>query len=139
MGAAGPVSQSEDKAFEFPHGLFGFPAARRFVIAEIPGGGDLFKQMICLDQEGLSFTLVFPFAFFPDYSPEIPDAELEELGITQPDQVIVMAIANVPVQFRETTANLKAPLVFGLQTRKARQVILPDDQFTTRHRLFKAE
>jgi flagellar assembly factor FliW len=131
-------SQAPDKAFEFPYGLFGFPAAKRFVISEIPGGGDIFKQMVAQDEEGLVFTLVYPYGLFPDYAPDIPDADLEELGVTELDQVIVMAIANVPAQFRETTANLKAPLVFNLKSRKARQVILTDD-YATRQRLFKAE
>jgi flagellar assembly factor FliW len=96
--------------------------------------------MVAQDEEGLVFTLVYPYGLFPDYAPDIPDADLEELGVTEldQDQVIVMAIANVPAQFRETTANLKAPLVFNLKSRKARQVILTDD-YATRQRLFKAE
>jgi flagellar assembly factor FliW len=138
MGGAAADSQALDKAFEFAHGLFGFPAAKRFVITEIPGGGDIFKQMVALDEESLSFTLVYPYAFFPDYAPDIPDSDLEELGVTDADQAIVMAIANVPAEFRETTANLKAPLVFNLKSRQARQVILTDD-YATRQRLFKAE
>lgn len=138
MSGVAADSQAADKAFEFAHGLFGFPAAKRFVITEIPGGGDTFKQMVALDEEGLSFTLVYPYAFFPDYAPDIPDADLEELGVTEPEQAIVMAIANVPAQFRESTANLRAPLVFNLASRKARQVILTET-FATRQRLFKAE
>jgi flagellar assembly factor FliW len=138
MGGVAADSQALDKAFEFAYGLFGFPAAKRFVITEIPGGGDIFKQMVALDEEGLSFTLVYPYAFFPEYAPDIPDSDLAELGVSEADQVIVMAIANVPAQFKETTANLKAPLVFNMKSRKARQVILTDD-YATRQRLFKAE
>jgi flagellar assembly factor FliW len=138
MGGVAADSQVLDKAFAFAHGLFGFPAAKRFVITEIPGGGDIFKQMVALDEEGLSFTLVYPYAFFPEYAPDIPDSDLAELGASEADQVIVMAIANVPAQFKETTANLKAPLVFNMKARTARQVILTDD-YATRQRLFQAE
>jgi len=129
-------SEVEAKAFAFDHGLFGFPSAKRFVIADIPGGGDVIKQMIALDEPDLAFTLVDPFVFFPDYAPDIPEADLQELGVTGPDQVVVMAIANVPAAVEEATANLKAPVVFSPHTRRARQVILSDDRYTTRHRLF---
>lgn len=139
MGAvAGATPQAEEKAFEFEHGLYGFPSVHRYVVTEIPGGGDIFKQMVALDQPGLAFTLVYPFAFFPDYAVEITEADLKHLGAERADQVIVMAIATVPAQFKDTAANLKAPLLFNPHTRKARQVILSDDRYTTRHRLFKA-
>lgn len=137
MGGAPAITQAGEKAFEFPHGLFGFPTARRFLIAEIPGGGDLIKQMVALDVPDLAFTLVDPFAFFQGYAPDLPEAELAELGVTRPEQVVVMAIANVPAAIEDATANLKAPIVFNPHTRKAIQVILSDDRYTTRHRLFQ--
>lgn len=137
MGAAAG-SPVEEKAFEFSPGLYGFPDAKRYVITEVSGGGDLFKLMTAIDQPDLGFTLVYPFAFFPDYAPEIAEGDIRELGATSPEELLVMAIANVPAQFKETTANLKAPLLFNPFTRKARQVILADERYTTRHRLFQA-
>ncbi|HLN64529.1 MAG TPA: flagellar assembly protein FliW [Symbiobacteriaceae bacterium] len=134
--AAGP--SAEDKAFEFSQGLYGFPDVKRFVITEVPGGGDLIKQMVALEQPDLVFTLVFPFAFFVDYAPEVPEAEAAELGVNTPDDLVVMVVANVAEQFRDTTVNLKAPILFNPHTRKGRQVILTDDRYTTRHRLFQA-
>ncbi|MGE5672743.1 MAG: flagellar assembly protein FliW [Mycobacterium leprae] len=131
-------SQVETKAFEFPSGIFGFPMVKRYVIAEVPGGGDIFKQMIALDQPDLGFTLVSPFAFFPDYAPDIPDEELAELEPADGSQVILMAIATVPENIKEATANLRAPVLFNPFTRKGRQVILADDRYPTRARLVKA-
>ncbi len=133
-----PTLKTEDRAFEFSAGLFGFPTEKRFVIADIPGGGDIFKQMVSLDSPDVGFTLVYPFAFFPEYAPDIPDAEIKEIGADGPDQLVLMAIANVPSDFKATTANLKAPVIFNPYTRKARQVILTDEQYATRHQLFKA-
>jgi flagellar assembly factor FliW len=130
-------SSLEEKAFEFSPGIYGFPEVKHFIITEIPGGGDIFKLMIALGQPDLGFTLVYPNAFFPDYTPDIPDADVSDLGATKPEEILVMCIANVPETFKDSTANLKAPLVFNPHTRKARQVILTDDRYTTRHRLFQ--
>lgn len=138
MGAAAG-SSLEERAFEFSPGLYGFPDVKRYVITEVPGGGDIFKLMMALDQPDLGFTLVYPFAFFPDYAPDIPDADVRDIGAEKPEDVLVMCIANVPAnQFKESTANLKAPIVFNPHTRKGRQVILADDRYSTRHRLFPA-
>ncbi|HWI52430.1 MAG TPA: flagellar assembly protein FliW [Symbiobacteriaceae bacterium] len=131
-------SSVEEKAFEFSPGLYGFPEIKRYVVTEVPGGGDVFKLLVALDQPDLGFTLVYPFAFFPDYAPELPDSDVQELGVEKPEDMLVMCIANVPQQFKDSTANLKAPVVFNPHTRKARQVILTDERYTTRHRLFKA-
>ncbi len=131
------LSQVEQHAFEFPVGIYGFPELKRYVVSAIPGGGDIFKQMTAVDDPSVGFTLVFPFAFFAEYEPDVPDDAVREIGAEGPDQIILMAIANVPKQFKETTVNLKAPLIFNPYTRKARQVILADDRWSTRERLFK--
>jgi flagellar assembly factor FliW len=133
------VTQAEEKAFEFTAGIYGFPALKRFLVAEIPGGGDVFKQMVSLERPEVGFTLVFPFAFFPGYDPDIPDEEMEEIGAASPDQVILMVIANIPIEFKDATANLRAPIVFNPHTKQARQVILSDERHSVSQRLFKLQ
>lgn len=139
MGEVAANSEVTEKAFEFSPGLYGFPSVTRYLVIDVPGGGDIFKQLVALDQPDLGFTLVYPFAFFPDYAPDVAAEEVGDLGTGRPDELVVMAIVNVPSQFREATANLKAPLLFNPHTKMARQVILNDDRYTTRHRLFQAE
>ncbi|MEW8976988.1 MAG: flagellar assembly protein FliW [Symbiobacterium sp.] len=125
-----------ENVFEFPAGLYGFPDLKRFVVADVPGGGDVFKQLLALDQPEVGFTLVYPLAFFPDYDPDIPPEDLEAVGAENPEQVLLYAIARVPESVQEATANLRAPLLFNPFTRKARQIILSDDRYQTRERLF---
>jgi len=127
-----------EKVFEFPTGLYGFPQIKHYVIADVEGGGDVFKRLIARDEPTVSFTLVYPFALFPKYNPDIPEDDLQAIGADSPEQVLLYVIANVPAQFREATANLRAPLLFNPFTRKGRQVILTDDRHQTRERLFKA-
>ncbi len=136
--ATEPNRNAEDQAFEFPVGLYGFPEIKRFIVVDLPGGGDLFKQMIALDNPEVAFTIAFPFAFFPQYSPDIPEEELKEVGAESAEQILLYVMASVPQNFKEATANLRAPLIFNPFTRKARQVILADDRIKTRERLFKA-
>lgn len=130
-------AQAEEKVFEFPAGLFGFPTVKRFIVADIPGGGDIFRQLVALDEPDIGFTLVHPAAFFPGYAPDIPDTELREIAAENAEQVLLYVIAKVPQNFKEATANLRAPLIFNPFARKARQVILADDRYKAADRLFK--
>lgn len=132
------LAPAPENVFEFPAGLFGFPTVTRFIIEEVPGGGEIIKQMIAVDEPAIGFTIVHPFAFFDDYNPEIPATELLEIEAESLDQTLLYVIANVPDQFKEATANLRAPLLFNPFARKGRQVILLDDRFKTRERLFRA-
>lgn len=135
--ATDKIAPAEDKVFQFPAGLFGFPAVKRFMVAEIPGGGDLFKQLIAVEDPELAFTIVYPFPLFPQYAPDIAEEDLREVGAENAEQVMLYVIANVPQDFKQATANLRAPLMFNPFTRQGRQLILADDRFTTRERLFK--
>jgi len=125
-----------DKVFEFPAGLYGFPDLRRFMVVDVPGAGDVVKQLVSADDPNVGFTLVFPFAFFPRYSPDIPEEDLAAVGAQSAEQVLLYAIASVPEDFRKATANLRAPVLFNPFTRKGRQVILGDDRYGIREPLF---
>lgn len=131
------LTAAEERVFEFPAGLFGFPTVKRFIVADIPGGGDLFKQLIAVEDPDVAFTIVYPFALFPQYNPDLPEEELREVGAESTEQIMLYAIANVPQDFKETTANLRAPLIFNPFTRRARQLILADDRYKARERLFR--
>lgn len=129
---------ANSQELQFPGGLFGFPGARRFRLIDVPGAEGILRQLVAVEVEGLAFTVAYPFVFFPEYAPDIPLGDLAELGAESPEQVLLMAILNVPEKLQEATANLKAPIVVNTQTRQARQVILQDDRYPTRARLFRS-
>lgn len=131
------ITNVEERVFEFPAGLFGFPTVKRFIVGDIPGGGDIFRQLIAVDEPEIGFTLVHPAIFFPTYAPDISDEDLREIAAENAEQVLLYVIAKVPQNFREATANLRAPLIFNPFTRKGRQVILADDRYKAAERLFQ--
>lgn len=124
---------------QFPAGLFGFPDVHRFQLVDVQGSEGILRQLVATDSRiDLAFTVAYPFAFFPEYAPEIADAELAEIGATASDTILLMVILQVPAKLQETTANLKAPIVMNTRTHQARQVILSDDRYPTQARLFRS-
>lgn len=118
-----------------PEGLPGFEEIHRYTIKEVPGNPMFFWLE---SEKGPNFLLTKPGFFFPDYKVAIKEELLLEIA-KQTEDVEVYTIATVPAEPVEMTANLLAPLLFNKKQGVARQVILHDSPYSTRHPLFPPE
>ena len=92
--AYGAVEIEERQKIEFPRGLLGFEKFRHYALLEAPQKPFLCLQSLELPE--LAFILIDPFLFRPDYTIDIPDRDLSEIGLQSPENAIVMAIVTVP-------------------------------------------
>jgi flagellar assembly factor FliW len=124
-GTTGTMAPEEAlPAIAFAAGMPGFPAFRDFVLVRIGDQGSLFA-LTSLDEPDLRFLVLAPGGvFFPDYEPEIDDAALALLGVTDPSQLLVLLVVTAGTGLRDATANLLAPIVVDQSTRRAVQVVL---------------
>lgn len=129
----GEIDVAEERVFFFPAGLYGFRDDRRYVVLEIGGP---FQYLQSVDDGNVGFVIADPTRFFSDYRPEIAAADLAEVELANLDEAVVMVIAVVPDDFRDTTVNLQAPLVFNPHKRLGRQVILGAPDYGIRRRIF---
>jgi flagellar assembly factor FliW len=83
-------------------------------------------SLTSLDDPGLRFLVVPPAPFFPDYSPEVDEAVLTDLGSRSADDLVVLCVLTAGDSLASTTANLAAPVVLDIATRRAVQVVLDD-------------
>lgn len=126
----GPLSIHPEDVLVMPDGMLGFAGERRFVLLPAAPDGVFWLQSV--DDGTLIFLLVDPFRFFPGY--EVDSPEIPEAGPT--DEVAVLSIVTLPRSRGEPcTANLQGPLVLRTPGRTARQVILEDPRYHTRHEL----
>jgi len=105
--------------------LLGFPAARRFTLAQLADDGSLYA-LRSLEDADLRFLLVPAAPFFPDYAPVVDDTVVEELGIRTADDVLVLVLLTAGSSLASTTANLLAPVLVNVHTRQAVQAVLDD-------------
>jgi flagellar assembly factor FliW len=121
----GAIEVPEENIIDFPWGLPGFPGQKRFVpIQHREDGAVSFLQS--LEMPELTFIVADPFKLVAGLEVDIPENELAALEITSPEEAGVYAILTVKRGGEEITANLAAPLVVNTSKRKARQVILSD-------------
>lgn len=131
--AAEPMSEdaAEFPGLEFIGPVAGFPHLRRFVLAELDPAS-LLRALRSLDEPGLRFLVVPPGPFFPDYAPEIGDEWADHLELTDADDALVLVIVTPGATAGEATANLLAPVVINVATRRAAQVVLEDGSLPLR-------
>jgi flagellar assembly factor FliW len=122
------VSESDETETEIPIIEFvapmpGFPGHRAFVLVRMDEHALLFALTSLHDPE-LRFLVVPPRPFYPEYAPEIPDDALDLLGITAPDQALLLLVVTPGEGSGEATANQMAPIVIHEPSRRAAQVVL---------------
>ena len=115
------------------HGV-GFADARRFVLVDVEDN-DVFYWLQSVDDPSLAFLCAVPWAFFPDYSPVVPDDDQESLELETAEDAMVLTILTVHREAKQITANLLGPLVVNQNTRIGRQVVLLGDDYSVQEPL----
>lgn len=128
----GQIEVNEERVIFMPKGIIGFPGAKRFIILDHDGQTP-FKWYQSLDEPSLAFVLIDPLIIRPDYSVDLSDDILFEIEIKDRSKVVVAVIVTVRENPEDITANLQGPIVFNLDNRRAKQVVLVNSEYCTRH------
>ena len=134
LGVEEVLEISEQQIFAFEPGLGGFESLRRYAL--IGEADSPIEWLQSLDDPDVSFALLEPFLFRPDYVFELADRDAEALGMQEPSDALVRCILTLNEDAEKITANLLAPLVLCRRTHLARQVILQDPDLEMRAPVF---
>jgi flagellar assembly factor FliW len=127
----GELDVDDRQVIDFPDGLIGFKKFTSYALLDAPQKPYFFLQSMELAE--LGFILLDPFLFRPDYSIDVADDAMRALGISGPDDALVLSLVTVPLDGGPVTANLMGPLVIGRKARRGAQVILTDPRWQTKH------
>src|SRR5262245_36211864 len=103
-----------------PMGLLGFEQVKKYVLLGAPEE-EPFLWLQMLDNPAQGFVVVSPAAVVSNYTPDIPQADVDLLGIKSPADATVLNL--VTVRGTESTVNLKGPIVINRHTLVAKQCI----------------
>ena len=130
----GTLEITPEAMIEVPQGLYGFEHAKRFCLIDHDGSNS-FRWLQCLDVPALAFVVINPYDFFTNYQVELEDQEATAIELRQPQDAIILNLVTLGNSPEETTANLVGPIVLNAKNRKAKQVVLANQAYTTKHRL----
>lgn len=135
----GLITYEEDDLLEFPDGLFGFPELKYYLPLSLCEDGEEDGGVILLLQStqdiNVSFAVINPLVFVPDYAPVLTSDELSHLGVENGNEISFYVICIVQTDYLENTVNLKCPLAINSVTRTGMQVVLDHPAYGYRHKL----
>jgi flagellar assembly factor FliW len=130
----GEIDFKETEVIDFPKGILGFSQLTRYVILGkkefIP-----FKWIQSVEDPNVAFLIIDPLQLFQNFKLEINEKELEELNYTNSRDLVTYVIVSVPPDASLASANLFGPLVINPKKRLAKQAVMPDSPYTTKHYL----
>jgi flagellar assembly factor FliW len=116
----------------FPTGLPGFEAVRRFVMLSSPD----FAPLQCLqavDGPSPSFLVIDPRLVLEGYRTRLNQSDLVRLGVSDDTTLVWLAIVTVAVD--GTFVNLRAPVVINPERMIGFQLVPSDSLYPLRHPL----
>jgi len=117
-----PVAAPASNQVRLPMGLLGFEQIKEYVMLASPDEAP-FAWLQVQDNVSLAFVVVNPFLVAPDYQPDIPEPDVEFLGLREAGDALLLNIVTVHGPQR-ATINLKGPIVINRHTHIGKQVIL---------------
>ncbi len=105
-----------------PMGLLGFERIKDYLLIA-NASEEPFQWLQVKDNAALAFVVIDPFLVLPDYQPDIPQADVEFLGLQDPHDAILFNIVTVQNP-THATVNLKGPVIFNRRTMVGKQVVL---------------
>ena len=128
----GPLEVEEDKVITFEQGLLGFPNQQRYTLLHTTPD-PVFYWLQSLDDPDLAFVVCDPRTFVLDYEVAVRTEEVAGLQLAAPGDAQVLVIVNKVDG--ELTGNLFGPVILNPHNRRARQLVLTDKRYGTRHTL----
>ncbi|KGR80614.1 flagellar assembly protein FliW [Ureibacillus manganicus] len=130
----GEIEINPKEMIWFEHGIPGFEEEKNFVSLPIEENS-VFQILQSTRTEGLAFIITSPYALTENYNFELDEATLHSLNIQNENEVAVFAIVSLKDTLSDSTVNLKAPIVLNTNNRKAKQVILDNEDYAIRHKI----
>ena len=127
LGAKMDLPAIEDAAIAFPDGLPGLRDHTSFLLCEL-GEGSPFRVLVSRKNPAIQLLVIDQV----DLGVEYPVDDAKKLAGYDED-VAVGFVVTAPADGSPATANLVAPLVFGLDSRRGVQIILEREGLGFRH------
>ena len=133
----GELEVDEDLVIHMTKPVLGFEELTKYIVIETDDF-DPFKWYQSVENPAVSFVIVNPLLFFPDYTIEVNPKEIEELRVASVEDIATYAIVTLPADYTKMTANLQGPILINNRTKLAKQLVLVNSRYKIRHRIFDA-
>ena len=132
----GEITVPKKSVLHFPQGIYAFEKEKSFVLISPLGQNAYPMWLQSTQKEKPCFIVYDPFALAPDFHPLLNEESKQLLSFEEGDELHYLVIAVIPENYKNTTVNLKSPIVINKNKSLAAQVILEQD-YTIRYPIFE--
>lgn len=129
----GRVEINEEDIITFEEPIFGFDEYRRYIMVYDDEFNGEYVWLQSVDESQLCFTMANP-ALVQDYKPDFVKEACKVLGKSEYECWLMMVVSE---NIKDSTVNLKSPVIINMAERKAMQLIL-EDEYPVKYYLFKS-
>lgn len=129
----GVVEVPEKDLLTFVSPLLGFEHLKRFLLYQSRPGPMVWLQSA--EDPAATFCLLDPFAAGLDPDMEIAASDIAELGAARAEELTVYTVLVLDEDPGQIRTNLRAPILVGKRTQRAKQVVLADSRLPIRFHL----
>ncbi len=115
----GPVEVDDSKMINFPEGIPGFSALKRYIIMDYRDTG--LKWLQSADDPAVAFIVGLPETVAPGFEANVDDAAIRILGIEKKDDLAVLLILRV--EAGRLIVNTRAPLLLNAALMRGMQLL----------------
>ena len=112
----------------FEKGIPGFEDYKYFNVNVIKDN-EKFYSIVSKEDDNIGFISISPFDIKKDYEIDLDDEFIKELDIKSEKDVLVLCIITLGKTLKDSTANLKAPIIINIKNNRGKQLILQDDKY----------
>lgn len=135
----GTIQIEEEKIITMPAGMLGFQARKRFIILERKETQPFYWYQ-CVNDPALSFVIINPYLFKPDYSvdlkPTLKEMSWEADGEENLKLYVVVNTSTFDGATDKITANLIGPLLINTQRCEAVQMAIHSNLYSHKYPIF---
>ena len=132
----GDQEVTRDKLIQFPDGIPGFETCKDFALFVDPEN-EPFQWLLSTENEQLGFVVINPMLVWPEYDPKVSREDLKSLEVEDKERILLYSIVTLADDPMAVTANLSGPILLNTANKKARQLALLDDRYTTKHKIIE--
>jgi len=131
----GLIEVKDEELLSIPEGIIGFDQETEYCLLKHSPESP-FYWLQAIHKPALAFVAVNPFDFFSEYDINLNDADADFLGIKSAADAAVITLVTISGDM--VTTNLAGPIVMNGHTKTARQLVISDSRYRTRHSLLSS-
>jgi len=128
----GEIEILPDSIIHMPQGMIGINSCKQFILLDNDRCPSL-KWLQAVNEPDLVFIVANPMDFFPDYDIVLSDEDIDFLEIDALDDVAIVTTVSFDRTTKLLTTNLMGPVIMNSKNFRAKQIVIQDDRYTTKH------